>query len=122
MDLTPKTNKYADINVHNDIGKGYSIGMNYKRNSVKSNDSEDPLKSPVTQVSEKCYLDTFSKHEKKQSEKNPKDSFDKLNMHDSMKFEQTNYNFSEKLSVHTKEFSDNKNSTKTETNDTEPKK
>lgn len=48
-----KTNKYADIHVHNEIGKGYPISMNYKRNSVKSNDSEDALKSPATQVSEK---------------------------------------------------------------------
>lgn len=48
-----KANKYADIHVHNDIGKSYPISTNYKRNSAKSNDSEDTLKSPATQLSEK---------------------------------------------------------------------
>lgn len=109
--------KYAEFNIQHDITKALPLGMTYKRNSTKSNDSEDILKSPVTQISEPCYLDTFSKYEKKQSdEKQEKNSLDRLHSGDPRKFTQQNIYFAERHSSHAKEFSEKKYSIKTETN------
>jgi hypothetical protein len=91
--------------------------MAYKRHSTKSNDSEEILKSPVTLMSEPCYLDTFSRYEKKQSdEKQRKNSFDRLHSGDPRKLTQQNIYFAERHSSHTNEFSEKKYSIKTETN------
>lgn len=78
------------------------------------------MKSPVTQVSEKCYLDTFSRHENATDEKSKKNYSDQHFMHDSLKFEAKNYSVAEKFS-HPKDFSE-KSSTKIENNFSEPKK
>lgn len=66
-------------------------------------------------------MDTFSKHEKRQSEDKTKDSFDR-NTHDSKKFDPNSHNYSERLGSHTKNLSDKKYSVKTDTNDSDYKK
>ncbi|CAI2374326.1 unnamed protein product [Moneuplotes crassus] len=113
--------KHSEIHVNNEIAKGYNLGFNYKRSSIKSNDSEDILKSPMTQGSDKCYLDTFSKTDKQSEEKSKKEYSEKHNMHDSLKFEHNNYFVTEKYNL-ANEFRDKRYSTQPDTNFSEPKK
>jgi len=87
---------------------------------MKPNNPEDIIKSPVTQVSDKCYLDTFSKHEKINEENYKKSISDHHFIQDSLKFEAKHFSITDKFN-HTRDFSE-KSLTKIEKNFSEPKK
>ena len=92
--------------MQNDIVKGYTIS-NYKLSSIKSNDSEEILKSPATTETELWTLVASNQYEPKQSdEKAKKKSLEKITTYGSIKFNSKNNVDSDRINNHFHNFAD----------------
>lgn len=117
------SNKNLEINVQNDIVKGYNIGKNYKRSSQKSNDSEEGFKSPGARDPEIYSAKTKPDSDKKQSdEKYGRDSFEKTSAPGSLKFDTKSYLYSDRFGYTATNFDDKKYSIKSDKSESESKK
>jgi hypothetical protein len=109
-----KTNAVPDVNIQNDIVKGYTVS-NYKRSSIKSNDSEEVAKPPATPEIESCSITALNQAELKQSdEKVKKKSLEKITTYGSIKFNSKNLVDVDKTDSNYHNFADKKFSVKTD--------